>query len=1148
MAKRLTDLQVKIGADSSGLEAALKKAKNEIDKSFSTRPLDIFGDGVDGVTGKVANMIGGFTKIAGVAAGGFGLTAIIRSAVEAGDKLHDLMERYQMSAAEAGNFSKIMKITGGDVDATAKTIMRLDKSLQGSSDESERAKRVMDIFGVSVTDASGKLLPINQQLENLAVGYRKAQAAGEAQEFIMNTLGTRGMALIPTLQKYTEAKKLASEIKGIGIDPDEMKKMSLELKEMELQFGQLQLVSGSALAPLAKELLPEIIPLLKSSAEFINKNKTEIAEFATTLVKLVGIYEALKVARAGYMKASAISSAFGALDTVEQSALTASQERTISKSIAADGQRFARMRREAIKTAETMKLSAEETHAFISRKMVQIGLEQEASMAKIRADMTAGFADEEAKAAAMATATKSATGEAVALGAAHTASGAKAIKAGEETVLALTKTETAIRNAGKLVWELAGGWLGVVAAIGFAIIKLKEFHQADKEEAEEAQYVNVNGKDYYYSKRDNTMIRVKENGTRTNVYSQEENDAAKAAWDEKYAEANANSEALHKKYGDGTSPNSTSDMKSLQNQMRDMLNEIGAGSKKSKSEEKAEKTYKVEIPIGQVVADLAASHPEGEQWMSPLVEDARVQCAAFVSALYQEAGIQGINSVNGNDLVNQFGTAYHSAGDGYVPHVGDMIDWKDHVGIYAGNGEYIARNSSGGVHRGSMEEGNAWFGNPLGYGSVSEYTGGKTVMSTVDANGKTISDSLKKLEQAKEEAMRLFQTMNDEITKETQSSYMSGMNEIAENIRKKQAEINKLSNAGLPKEAISLLESELGEYEKVLQNKLVKKWQEAWDAITYETKKTNAEVIGDYKALADAEYEATINSLNRQREERLKEVSRKKDDVEALKAVEDEYTAKVEEAAKKRADAYRDSFSKQASYAIQNHKTGRLNSLMNSADGKAYMEWEGETKKLQAFYDLWLESNKSMNEMTAEAVSGWTSGLSSIFADLGNNIQNVGKLAENVGKMILKTIVQIAAKAAAARLIGNIFGIGGGGGGSTANMSFDWTPAIRSVLPKFADGGLVTAPTLGLIGEGKSREAILPLNGSTFGELANGIANKMGRTGGAPIININNYSSEEVRAESGGIGDIEGQMVNITIGALSKNKDGSLDTLKEMLR
>lgn len=30
MAKRLTDLQVKIGADSSGLEAALKKAKMKL--------------------------------------------------------------------------------------------------------------------------------------------------------------------------------------------------------------------------------------------------------------------------------------------------------------------------------------------------------------------------------------------------------------------------------------------------------------------------------------------------------------------------------------------------------------------------------------------------------------------------------------------------------------------------------------------------------------------------------------------------------------------------------------------------------------------------------------------------------------------------------------------------------------------------------------------------------------------------------------------------------------------------------------------------------------------------------------------------------------------------------------------------------------
>ena len=69
-----------------------------------------------------------------------------------------------------------------------------------------------------------------------------------------------------------------------------------------------------------------------------------------------------------------------------------------------------------------------------------------------------------------------------------------------------------LRQAASAVWALAGGWLGVAAAIVAATYKLYEFHQEEKRESENAQYVNVNGKDYYYSEKDNTMIRVKENG------------------------------------------------------------------------------------------------------------------------------------------------------------------------------------------------------------------------------------------------------------------------------------------------------------------------------------------------------------------------------------------------------------------------------------------------------------------------------------------------------------------------------------------------------------------------------------------------------------------------------------------------------------
>ncbi|GMA55489.1 hypothetical protein GCM10025857_68460 [Alicyclobacillus contaminans] len=46
-------------------------------------------------------------------------------------------------------------------------------------------------------------------------------------------------------------------------------------------------------------------------------------------------------------------------------------------------------------------------------------------------------------------------------------------------------------------------------------------------------------------------------------------------------------------------------------------------------------------------------------------------------------------------------------------------------------------------------------------------------------------------------------------------------------------------------------------------------------------------------------------------------------------------------------------------------------------------------------------------------------------------------------------------------------------------------------VPKFANGGILTGPTLALAGEA-GPEAILPLNDSTMGRLANAIVSKMG--------------------------------------------------------
>ena len=44
---------------------------------------------------------------------------------------------------------------------------------------------------VSLTDANGKLLPMNQQLDAMAKGYQNAVAQGRGQEFMLETLGCK---------------------------------------------------------------------------------------------------------------------------------------------------------------------------------------------------------------------------------------------------------------------------------------------------------------------------------------------------------------------------------------------------------------------------------------------------------------------------------------------------------------------------------------------------------------------------------------------------------------------------------------------------------------------------------------------------------------------------------------------------------------------------------------------------------------------------------------------------------------------------------------------------------------------------------------------------------------------------------------------
>ncbi|WP_443874325.1 transglycosylase SLT domain-containing protein [Megasphaera elsdenii] len=297
----------------------------------------------------------------------------------------------------------VMKLTGGDVDTAAAAMMRFDKTLSSSGSAGDKARSIMQQLGISMTDSSGRLKPLNEQLGELAKGYEKAKAAGQGQEFLMNTLGVRGLALTKTLDNYTEAAERASKIKGVGLNPAEMHKAYIDMQEVNMQFGKLGVVAGSALAPLVSQILPSVQVGLAKVATLIAQNKNEISTVIVEGTKLLAIYKTLQMASkavtAGKNMYDTARSALGAGQKNSSTAqeekqldqLTKKQERYIQKSIADSDRMYQKRRKEAIKTAEQENMSAEETQKFLAEKFTQIGEEAAAAAEQIRSRMTAAY-------------------------------------------------------------------------------------------------------------------------------------------------------------------------------------------------------------------------------------------------------------------------------------------------------------------------------------------------------------------------------------------------------------------------------------------------------------------------------------------------------------------------------------------------------------------------------------------------------------------------------------------------------------------------------------------------------------------------------------------------------------------------------------
>lgn len=1054
----IADLLVKLGADSSGLRSELNKAKSDINSTFDANPLKTFQGAVDGTAGSMEKLISNFGKFTAAAGAGFGFIQMISGAVEAGARVKDLSETMGISAAQASLFSRTVSLAGGDVQTASAAIMRLDKTLSAGGASAEKAQAMLDAVGVSLQDANGKLLPVNEQLKALSEGYKAATSVGYGQEYLMETLGARGIALTGVLREYTEAAQNAAKVQSVGLDPEEMDRTKKEIDVLKMQASALGTATGAALAPLIEQIIPPLTSGLASIAEYLATNKEEVIDCTKALVGFIAAYKTVTALRASVAALGGLlgGAGTGAASTATD-AITRAQEAQINKRIRLIENAALQEEKAYLKSLQTIEVTEAEKTRLYANYVRQRQAETAKAAAVIRAEMTKTYAEINSAATTSAAvqtgAINSVSKAAVVSGAAVGSVGGAAINTGVKMTTMGSAGLTTMKKLTSAAWALAGGWLGVASAIIYALGCLVQYKKEKAEKELNENVVNLDGVAY---QQDNGVWKRRDVNTEASDF---ENPFSYTEINQDSALAAELNYRLHMKPDiekTELSPEANKQLDDLKAQLEGLSKSVDDNTATAKAPKvEAPKTYTVEVPLGEIAAQKAIdayNAAPGSQWINPdLTNDMENSCASFVSTMYGAAGVMSDLTASGNNLDAMFQSvkgAWYGPNDGYSPSAGDYVSGPGHAGMYVGNNTVISRDSKGGLQQHDLDQWKQEFGF-IGYGSVAKLTGGATATQTVDKNGKALQEAQRKLQNAKDEALKLFTSMSVEIEEKTGTAYEAGMAQVAENVKAKGQEIQKLAAAGLPTEAVKSLQDKLSEYQTALQNKVTQQQQEALNKLKTDTARTTAELKGDYKSLADAEYKATVESLNKEKEERTKAVAQNKDDKEAMAAVEDWYTSQVQAAAEKRTEAYRASFAKQIDYAISHHDTEAMGDLLNSDNFKQMMDWDGQTAQMQQFYDLWKDAHKTTAQMMADSMESFKGSISDFFTNILEGQETFGDAFLDMVDSLLDTVVKQLADKWSSQILTSLFpGMfggdqqsgdlsgGSGGGGLFTGLSF----------------------------------------------------------------------------------------------------------------
>lgn len=755
------------------------------------------------------------------------------------------------------------------------------------------------------------------------------------------------------------------------------------------------------------------------------------------------------------------------------------------------------------------------------------------------------------------------------------------------------KAKSAVKTLGSAVLSLAGGWLGVAVAIGYATYQL-------------ADYIQQQGRIQSYNP--NTIIRKNADGT----YSKQiemgpfglikgwkllspgemEEHNYWTQWNEKN-QKNA--------VGKPWLPWSTDNINDIGKDVGNIADTIQGLSTKFNTTDDEEEKKKKEKEKKLSQSDIKSQLLSEAGAYAPLIEIAAQDVGIapeILAALVKKESTFNPNAVSPSGQHFGLGQISTEAAN-EVGVYGNLFDPQTNL---VASARYLAKmmNMFGGNLELGLAAYNAGAGNVQDYGGIPPFAETQDYVATIMGylKGEGLSGTgnkyITQFAKEKAEQLKAFQQLqaelNSKLTEETGTQYQVGMQKINEEIQKYQEQTRKMSNYGID---VSGLNEQIKQLQDLEKNKVIEKWRKSWQDLKDSIAETNSELTGNKLANYSIEYTKQLDKLDSERKEREKAVMQDPNDAVAKAAVDEWYNQQKELFLKEKNDKVREYLLKEYDLEVEHNKNlielenntvEQTNVLNREVLNKklTYLQTELNRAKLTAQQRIDLENQiyettraideidsqnlltawpvalKEMQRDTTNYVELIESAFDSIEDNITDNFTNMlngaesfsdgfvdifENMAKEVQSVVMKQIVQQSIMKPLFSWLGNMMGMGIGGGGDTLTYIEGTGFTFR------ASGGPVESGSPYIVGE-KGKELFIP---NTDGTIVPNFklndytaTNKVVTQTSTPNVTVNviNQSGKNVTAKQEvKSSSPDNYVINVVLQAITQNKGGMKDAI-----